>query len=103
MGIESPKFFERKERKPEPARTSFRPEERYKLEILKRVGKELGVQVREIELIRGKNEAPESYEARKKKGEWSVEIIPPAGSPDLGEFWRRVREEGKKYIESQNK
>jgi hypothetical protein len=100
MGIESPKFFEREL---EPVRTSFRPEERYKLEILQKVGRELGIEVREIELIRGKNEAPESYEARKNKGEWSVEIIPPAGSPDLSEFWRRVREEEKKYIESQNK
>jgi hypothetical protein len=100
MGIESPRFFERK---PEPVRTSYRPEERYKLEILKRVGKELGIQVRELDLIRGKNEAPKSYKARKNKGEWSVEIIPPAGLRDLSEFWKRVKEEEEKYKKSLEK
>jgi hypothetical protein len=99
--------FKEKREKPEikTYEMTFTKEERYLLEILKKVGEELNVKVREIELIRageGK-EIEESYEARKKEGEWSVEIIPPPGSPDLSEFWRRVEEEEKKYLEEKEK
>ena len=78
---------------------TYRREKRYILDILKKAGEEFGITVEEIPLFRGWREIEESYEARKARGDWSVRIIPPAGRMDLSDFWKRVRELEKEYLE----